>query len=48
MATKHLSPQLRLANEATAEERQASDLLALVAISLTLATITILAMLAGS
>jgi hypothetical protein len=48
VATKYLSPQLRLANEAVALEREAGAIVTLVTISLVLANVFLWAMLAGS
>jgi hypothetical protein len=46
VATKYLSPQLRLANEAIAQERQAGTIVTLVAVGLVLANVLLWAIVA--
>jgi hypothetical protein len=47
VATKYLSPQLRLANEAIAQDRQAGAIVTLVVVGLALANVLLWAIVAS-
>jgi hypothetical protein len=48
MATRHLTPEVRLANEAILPSRDASGLLTLITVGLVLANVIVLAAIVGS